>query len=97
MIKVDETATGEYENQVQIVDEALSKLEDYHNELTNIMAIGKWEGQSHDVCSNVIVAVKEYLDKLEEDFKTLKENVNTLQTNVDEFDVKSPSVQILKR
>ena len=95
MLKVDETKVGEYENQITIINDALSKIESYHEELTTILGSGKWKGTSYDAFASVKESAVTYVTDLGTDYGNLKEYVNTLMTNVDEFATTSPVVKKL--
>ena len=95
MLKVDETKVGEYENQITIINDALSKIESYHEELTTILGSGKWKGTSHDAFASVKESAVTYVTDLGTDYGNLKEYVSTLMTNVDEFATTSPVVKKL--
>ena len=92
-VKVDETAMGEYENLLQTVGNAISTLDDYHKELDEILASGKWEGDAHSVCVNVAAGVYDYLHNMIDNYRLLKEDVEKLVSDVDLFATVSPSVQ----
>ena len=94
-MKVDETKVGEYENQITIINESLSKIESYHEELTTILSSGKWQGTSHEAFASVKESAVNYVTDLGTDYENLKEYVSTLMTNVDEFATTSPVVQKL--
>ena len=91
--KVDETAMGEYETLLQTVGTAISNLDDYHKELDEILASGKWDGDAHSVCVSVVAGVYDYLQNMIENYKTLKEDIEKLVTDVDLFVNVSPSVK----
>ena len=92
-VKVDETAMAEYENLLQTVGTAITTLDDYHKELDEILASGKWEGDAHSVCVSVVAGVHDYLTSMIENYRLLKEDVEKLVSDVDLFATVSPSVQ----
>ncbi len=92
-LKVDETKSAEYDELITAINDAITKLDDYHTNLDEIMASGNWEGDAHDISVAVYSVVKSYLTGLEGDYEKLKEHVATLITNVDEFTETSEAVK----
>lgn len=96
MIKVNENMLEAYDTQYKTAADAIVNLVEYHTEIDKILASGKWKGNHHDKCAEIVAGANEYLTTLKTDIGSLKSAILELVENTDDFVDTAASVKEIK-